>query len=147
VPLLQEPEETFKKSKAPLADYVGEEVNRSVAPAQPHPIIEHRPVQIHRLPPHSYRLVDHLFANGRQPQGQVTFQDLGRFMAVLGFGQIALGGSEYRFFKAGDEAHRGQNIVFHRRHPDPAYRAIDLRWIGQRLSSSFGWTSKTFEAV
>lgn len=145
VPFQQEPEAPFKKTKLPVAEDISghsEGAPPVVQLPQPPPPV---PVEIHQLPPRTYKLVDHLFPTGRRPEGQVTFQDFGRFMAAIGFGQVALGGSEYRFYKAGEEPRAGQNIVFHRRHSHPSYRASDLRMIGRRLTRRFGLTAETFE--
>ena len=145
VPFPQEPEVPFKKTKLPVAEEISGRSEGALPPVQLPQPTPPRPVEIHRLPSRAYRLVDHLFPTGSRPQGQVTFQDFGRFMAAIGFGQVALGGSEYRFYKAGEELQAGQNIVVHRRHSHPSYRASDLRMIGRRLTRRLGLTAETFE--
>jgi hypothetical protein len=105
------------------------------------------PAEVYQLSQRSYRLIDHLFPTGAAARGQVTFEEFGRSMASLGFAQIALGCSSYRFFKPADEAHDDQNIVVHRRHLDPAYRPSDLRRIGRWLSSRFRLKAHTFKVA
>lgn len=147
VPIPQEPEDVFKKSKIhPAADVVDKTVTPPAA-AEPYHPVEPPAVEIYRLPARLYRLIDHLFPTGYQPQGQVTFQDFGRFMTALGFGQNALGGSEYRFSKAGNDVRRELSIVIHKRHPHPAYIANDLRRMGRRLSDRFAWTADRFKPI
>lgn len=145
VPLPQETETTFKKSRSQPAEDESESAAKSSATKELRPPADLRPVEFHRLPPRLYRIVDHLFPCGRPPRGQVTFQDFGRFMVALGFGQNPVDGSEYRFSREGDEVREDQSLVVHKRHPDPAYRAHDLRRIGRRLSARFGWRNKTFK--
>lgn len=141
----QEPDIPFKKTRLPVAENVSRHNELALPTVQLRQPTPPRPVEIHQLQSKVYRLVDHLFPTGRRPQGQVTFQDFGRFMAAIGFGQAALGGSEYRFYKASQEDQAGQNIVVHRRHPSPSYRASDLRMIGRPLTRRFGLTAETFE--
>jgi hypothetical protein len=138
VPIPQEADETFKKGRPPPGNSVTKGLGTLRAANQVDVSVQPGPVELHHIPPRSYRLINHLFQNGQTPQGQVTFQDFGGFMAALNFGQIALGGLLYRFFQASDEAQDGRNIVVHRRHPDPAFRSHDLTSIGRRLSNRFG---------
>ncbi|KAF7508924.1 hypothetical protein GJ744_008633 [Endocarpon pusillum] len=145
VPFPQEPEVPFKKTKLPVTENISGHSEGALPAVQLPQPTPPGPVEIHRLQARAYKIVDHLFPTGRRPQGQVTFQDFGRFMAAIGFGQVALGGSEYRFYKAGEEPQAGQNIVVHRRHPHPSYRASDLRMIGRRLTRRFGLTAEAFE--
>jgi hypothetical protein len=147
VPIPQETDETFKKGRPPPEKSVTKGLGTLGAANQVDVSVQSGPVELYHIPPRSYRLINHLFQNGQTPQGQVTFQDFGRFMAALNFGQIALGGSLYRFFQASDEAQDRRSIVVHKRHPDPAFRLHDLRSIGRRLSNRFGWTADTFEAA
>jgi hypothetical protein len=147
VPIPEEPEAAFKRSKVLPAGCVAKDTRPPRAVVQPHQPAIVRPVETYNIPRRSYRLVDHLFPTGRQPQGQVTFQDLGRLLAGIGFGRTGLGGSQYRFFRASNEASMVLSLVIHKRHPDPAYRAVDLRGIGRRLSSRFGWTAETFKLL
>lgn len=147
VPIPQGPEENFKKSRALQQEVSSRDLEPVPANVQSPPIAKALPAESYQLTGRSYRLIDHLFHSGRHPRGSVSFQDLGRLLVELGFGQIALGGSQYRFFKDGDDTHGQRTLVIHKRHPDPTYRPADLRGIGHRLASRFGWNAGTFSSA